>query len=248
MLLLGACQAPTDVLVAPKQLVAPYNTDRGDVLWAVVPLRNESGVSSVDPAAMSDKLVAAAEEIQGVHALPLNRTLEAMRSLKLGAVQTPGDAKRLAQAMGADGVLVGSITAYDPYQPVLGVSLALFAASEPMRASARPLDPRALAASPSDPGVSKGHWEDRPVAVASENLDAKNNQVLMDVKAYAEGRLNGPNALGWRRYLASMDLYSEFAMNRMLDDVLRQEWLRVSMVSNPVARPVAGSSGAEQGR
>ncbi|MFA6044154.1 MAG: hypothetical protein WC718_04150 [Phycisphaerales bacterium] len=245
-LFVGGCQAPTDVLIAPKQLVAPYNTDRGELLWAVVPLRNESGVSTVDAAAMSDKLVAAAEEIQGVHALPLNRTLEAMRSLKMGGVQTPGDAKRLAQAMGADGVLVGSITAYDPYQPVLGLSLALFAASEPMRASSRQLDPRALAASPSDPGVSKGQWEDRPVSVASENLDAKNNKVLMDVKAYAEGRLNGPNALGWRRYLASMDLYSEFAMNRMLDDVLRQEWVRVSMVSNPVQRPVAGS--AEKGR
>lgn len=70
----------------------------------------------------------------------------------------------------------------------------------------------------------------------------------MDVKSYAEGRLNGPNALGWRRYVASMDLYSEFAMYRLLDDVIRQEWVRVSQVSQPVQRPVAGSTGEGQGR
>ncbi len=247
--LLGGCSSgQKDILIAPSQLVAPYNTDRGDVLWAVVPLRNESGVSTLDAGALTDKLVLATEEVQGVRALPLNRTLEAMRSLKLGKIQTPGDAKRLAQAMGADGVLVGSITAYDPYQPTLGLQLALFATSAPMRATSRQLDPRALAASPSIAGESIGSWEDRPVAVASENLDAKNNQVLMDVKSYAEGRLNGPNALGWRRYVASMDLYSEFAMYRLLDDVIRQEWVRVSQVSQPVQRPVAGSTGEGQGR
>ncbi|MBI1189504.1 MAG: hypothetical protein GC200_02325 [Tepidisphaera sp.] len=245
--LLSACKANNkDVLVAPKQLVSPYNPDQGDVLWAIVPLHNESGVSIVNADMLSDKLVIAAEEVQGIHALPLNRTIQAMRALKMNAVQTPADAKRLAQAMGADGVLVGSITAYDPYQPTLGVSLALFASSEPMRAASRQVDPRALASAPTDSGGSGGGWQDHPVAVASENLDAKNNQVLMDVKSYADGRQNGPSALSWRRYLASMDLYSEFAMYHMLDDLLRQEWVRVSRVSGAVQRPLAGA--AEQER
>lgn len=247
VLCLSACASgDKDKLVAPKQLVAPYQTDRGDVLWAIVPLRNESGVSIAAADALSDKLVAAAEEVQGVHALPLNRTIQAMRALKMGDIQTPADAKRLAQAMGADGVLVGSITAYDPYQPVLGVTLALFASSEPMRAASRSLDPRALAAAPTDSGDTQGGWQDHPVAVASENLDAKNNQVLMDVKSFADGRQNGPSALAWRRYLASMDLYSEFAMYHMLDDLLRQEWVRISRVNGPVQRPIAGAAEDER--
>src|SRR6185436_9665749 len=63
-LVLGGC-AKTERLTAPAVTTAPYDTTKGEVLWAVVPLRNESGTSVVNIGNMSDKLVSAAEEVRG---------------------------------------------------------------------------------------------------------------------------------------------------------------------------------------
>jgi hypothetical protein len=95
--------------------------------------------------------------------------------------------------------------------------------------AAKTLDPRDLRSSASDPsGQSEVRWGDRPAAVVAERWDAKNNQVLLDVKAFAEGRMKQVSAMGWKRYLASMDLYSEFVGYRAVDDLLQQEWIRTS--------------------
>jgi len=231
----AGCASPArDVLTSPSLSVAPYDTSRGEVLWAVAPLRNESGTSEADPEAMGDKVVAAVEEIQGVRCVPLNRTIAAMAALGMRSLSTPADARKLAQAMGVDGVVVGSITAYDPYTPTLGLALALYARPGAMTPAADSLDTRALTAAPSDAGRVRGSgFADAPLAVASEHLDAKNHQVLLDVKAYAQGRQKTPSALGWRRYTASMDLYGEFAAHRMVDALIKQEWVRTSVAGVP---------------
>jgi hypothetical protein len=41
------------------------------------------------------------------------------------------------------------------------------------------------------------------------------------------GRSPNESAIGWRRYLASMDLYSEFASHQVLAELMQAEWLRV---------------------
>ena len=235
-LCLGACAEKKDVLTAPRALVAPYDTSRGEVLWAVAPLINESGTTTPRLDAITDKLVAAVEETQGVQAVPLNRTLEAMRSLKLAQIATPGEARRLAQAMGVDGVLVGTLTAYDPYTPVIGLKIALFSSPVRRPGETAGVDARALQNAATDTTAGL-RWSDRPVVVVSENLDAKNNQVLMDLKTFADGRQNGPTATGWRRYLASADLYAEFAAYHAVDALLRQEWIRAGRAAATETRP-----------
>lgn len=227
-----------DPLTAPRTLTTPYDPSRGEVLWAVVPLRNESGTLEADAVVLADKLVAAADEAQGVRAVPLNRTLEAMRALNLRGVRTPPDARRLAQAMGVDAVLVGSVTAYDPYTPTIGLSLALFVGPGAMQASRSALSPRELATTPTDTTPPQSRFQEAPLASTSLHLDAKNNQVLMEVRAFAQGRVGDPSALGWRRYVASANLYAEFAAYRAVDDLLRQEWLRLGRVTTqePPAR------------
>jgi hypothetical protein len=69
----------------------------------------------------------------------------------------------------------------------------------------------------------------------SEHLDAKNHQVLMDVKSYAEGRHDPKTALGWKRFTASMDLYTEFAAWRTVGQLVDHEWIRLARVQKPVA-------------
>ena len=222
------CQSSEQVLVAPVVTVAPYDTSRGEVLWAVVPLRNESGTSLADALAVSDKLVNAVEEVHGVRAVPLNRTIQAMQALGITSLQNPADARKLAQAMGVDGVLVGSITSYDPYTPEMGLAIALYARAGAMaQGQPHPLDPKALTARPTDTDPTQWTRAEGPVAVVSEHLDAKNNQVLSDLKAFAQGRMKDTSALGWKRYAASMDLYSEFVAFHAIDVLLKQEWTRL---------------------
>lgn len=234
----GCGSTPRESLVGPRTLTTPYDASNGEVLWAVVPFRNESGTKFADDVNLSDKIVAAAEEAEGVRVVPLNRTLEAMRALKMRGLTTPADARKLAQAMGVDGILVGSITAFDPYTPTIGVSIALYARPGAMIGQRTALSPRELATSPSDSTPAPRRFEDTPLASTSLHLDGNNHQVQMDLQSFAEGRSDGPSALGWKRYLASSDLYAEFAAYRAVDEVLKQEWIRLARtpVQNPGGR------------
>lgn len=228
-------------LTPPRVTVAPYDPSLGEVLWAVVPLANESGTEIFDPLVVSDKLVAAAEEVQGVRTVPLNRTLQAMHSLGLKGVSDPGQVRQLAAAMGVDGIIVGTVTAYDPYDPpTIGLSLALYARTEAMGSTfgPDPIDPRTLTAAPTDtitrPGGGIG---DRPTAVVSANLNANDHGVLMAVREYAAGRHDPVSALGWRRYTASMDLYTQFAAQHLVAALVEQEHQRLASLDETEEPP-----------
>lgn len=222
-LLSAGCSGKKDELSAPEVLVSPYDNLQGDSLWAVAPLRNESAVSTVDVLAVSDTLVARAAEIRGVACLPMNRTLAAMRALGMSAVRSPADARTLARALGVDAIIVGAITAYDPYDPPkIGLTIGLY----PAGPAAATVNPRALAASPRD-ATPPPAMLDQPIAVASEYLDAQNDEVLRNLRRYATGRTATPSPLGWKKYTASMDLYTDFAAYWSLYRLLQKEQLRV---------------------
>lgn len=235
-LLTGCAKAPE--LVAPEVLVSPYDTAGADVLWAVVPLANESGTSTVDPLAVSDQLVAKITEVEGLAGVPMNRTLAAMRSLGMNAVRSGADARRLAETLGADGIIVGTITAYDPYNPPkIGLALALFA-REPSAtgvSTSESVEPRKLQRAYSEGGpVPGGPIGERPAVVVSEELEGANHAVQMSVKRYAEGRHSPTSALGWKRYLASMDLYTEFASYWTVKRLLDEERMRLAKPAGEV--------------
>jgi hypothetical protein len=229
-LLLAAC-APKPRLTPPQELSAPYDVSRGEVLWGVVPLRNESGTSALDSISVSDKVVAAAAQVRGVRALPINRTIAAMRALKLTELKGPDDLKTLATEMGVDGLIVGSITAWDPYDPPkLGLALALYARPGAMeRLAPQPLDTRKLEYQPTDyQYFPRSTYKEAPASVVSEYLDAKNHAVLQTLQAYALGRHDPTSAYGWKRYTASMDLFSEFAAWHAVSRLLDHEWVRLA--------------------
>lgn len=229
--MIGACANDADRLTPPAVLSAPYDQSAGTPLWAVAPLRNESGTTSVDALGVSDAVVGALAQVRGVQVLPLNRTIAAMRALDLAELRAPSDIRRLAEGMGVDGVIVGTITAYDPYNPPrLGLTLALYAREGAMRTPApdRP-DPRELTALPSEGDAApRSAFGEAPLALAAEHLDARNHQVQVDVQRYAAGRTEARSSLGWRRYLVSMDLYTEFASWRTVERLLEEEWLRLA--------------------
>ena len=241
---LGGCSALPDrekELPPPSVTVAPYDTASGELLWAVIPLGNESGTEVVDPLAVSDKLVAAIEEVEGLRSVPLNRTLQAMHALGLKGIQDAGQVKQLAEVMGVDGIVVGTITAYDPYDPpTIGMNLALYARTEAMgsRGNPNPIDPRELSAATTDTLARPPNGlTDRPAAVVSANLDARNNGVLIALRDWAEGRHDPVSALGWKRYTASMDLYTQFATQHLVAALVEQERTRLAVLTGPEEPP-----------
>ncbi|MBL8874358.1 MAG: hypothetical protein JNM86_01015 [Phycisphaerae bacterium] len=234
MLLIGlvqaGCQSKPE-LDAPRFTVSPYDQSHGELLWAVAPLRNESATTTVDPLVMSDKIVEAIEQVRGVRAMPMNRTLETMRALRMPMVRTPADANKLAEALGVDALVVGAITAYDPYDPRLGLALTVVPRTTAMNGMARvetgKLDARAVQSSPTEVTQGAGILGE-PTSSASLLFDGKNQAVQMDVRNYAEGRAERVSAAGWRRYLRSVDLFSEFAAYRTVDQLVQAETLRLA--------------------
>lgn len=232
---LTGCQTgdKRDRFNAPTAIVAPYDTSERDVVWAVLPPRNESGTSTVRTDIVGDELVAAVQQIRGVRCLPLNRSLEVARSLGLeNGPNDASDATRLAEALGVDGVIAASITAYDPYDPpILGLALALYAKPGAMAEtkSNTQLDAISLSMAFTDFGRFDGvRFGGDPVTTVSEHLDARDHAVLMTVKNYAEGRSDPTSAMRWRVYTASMELYTRFAAYHSVGRLIDEEWLRLA--------------------
>lgn len=226
----GCASRDPERLVAPSVTVAPYDSIPGGVLWAVAPVRNESGTVTVDTPELTDKIVAACAQVQGVRVLSANRTAQAMRALELREISNSADAKRVAARMGADAIVVASVSAYDPYVPTLGLSVALFTRpGSPIDETTRAGDPRALTMQTSERAPTRrAAMPDAPASVVSEHFDGKNHQVLIEIRNFATGRSEQNSALNWKRYVASMPLFEEFCSAAAVDRLVQAEWLRVS--------------------
>ncbi len=244
LFLLGACASgDKDALTSPRSIVSPYDSSRGEVLWAIVPLRNESGSMLLDPLEVSDQVMAAAAQIKGVRTIPVNRTIAAMRNIRMSDLSTPADAKRLASELGADALVLGSITAWDPYRPTLGLSLALYVRPGALdRRGDASMDVSRLRFAPTDyQYFPRSGQSEAPASVVSEFFDGRNHQTLMDIRQYAQGRHDPATALGWRVYTASMIRFTEFAAWQSVSRLVDHEWIRLARSRTA---PAPGTTGA----
>ena len=133
--------------MAPRRsapLQAPWAATQNRSL-AVAPLLNESGSASADGVRLADRLTERLNGATGVSTVPVNRVLAAMERLALAEVRTDEEARQLRAALGVDGLVAGTITAFDPYDPPkIGLNLGVFYAPgltvDPAAASAAPAD------------------------------------------------------------------------------------------------------------
>lgn len=224
--LLAGCAGGPD-LTPPSVLRSPYDASRGDVLFAVVPVRNDSGTTVFQPDEISDAIVRAASSVPGIRCLPLNRTIAEMRGLGLREITSPADLEAIAEAMNVDGLIVGTVTAYDPYNPpTLGLALALHAGNPVFAAGPELGEIRAAVTDPQMPEGSM--YVETPVASMSEVFAGRNHAVQMEVRRYAQGRIDPGAPRGWQTYLASMPLYTDFVAHAALSRLLDQERLRLA--------------------
>jgi hypothetical protein len=211
-------------LVHPTVLAAPYEQAQ---LWAVAPFVNESGVPEVDTFRIADAFAQQVQGVAGLNALPVNRVILALRQLDLPAIRSPVDARTLMSVLGADGLIVGTVTAYDPYRPMtLGAAVELYVredASDESGLDVRALSRAARAAEPITDRDRRG-----AAAQAAGVFHAANHEVLAELRDYAFGRSAPESAYGRDIYLVSMDMYAQFVSFRLIRDLLQQERLRLS--------------------
>lgn len=225
--LLAACLCACNLqekLQPPSALSSPYEHQQ---LWAVAPLANESGVSTVRTDRIADALIEQIEQVQGVNAVPLNRVLGTMRRLQMRSIGSPLEANTLMNALGVDGLMVGTVTLYDPYSPPkLGAAIQLYHREAPEPPMA--VDPVKLSRASTELEAPAAMSQLAPIAQASGVFDASNHQTLAWLNEYAAGRTEPGSAYGQRIYLVNMDLYTQFVAYRLLHDLLDSERARLT--------------------
>ncbi|MDP9172619.1 MAG: hypothetical protein M3O30_01975 [Planctomycetota bacterium] len=189
------------------------------LVWAVAPTLNLSGQSHVDPLLQSDLVFQQLQEVHGLTILPVNRVAEIYASLKIDKVQSEGQAYAVCQLLGCDGLVVPTVTVFDPYDPPkLGASLQLFLMPGSFDRGQLRVDPHALerAATPGAPPS----LAPRGLVQAVGMYDAADGTVVDRANAYAAGRTNPNGLLGPREIFVSMDRYCEFVYHELIVQLL----------------------------
>ena len=104
--------APGCVVVEP--IVA--NPVPGLSTVAIAPFTNLSQERSADPRRFAFAYAAELQKVDGFEVVPVGVVEQAIVDARL-SMDSPEDAVRLAEMLGVDAVVVGSITDYDPYYP-----------------------------------------------------------------------------------------------------------------------------------
>ncbi len=222
---IALCVTGCGPIEQPKvDYASPYPQPK---LWAVMPFRNESGVSIVDHVRFADKLTQQLQQVGGIRALPVNRVIEAANSTEIGPIDSVGEAVALMQTLDVDGLIVGTISAWDPYEPPkIGATIQLYSRRNP--GSYNGADLQSLTYAATDGVMSGTTRHDQPVATAGGYFDAANGKVLQRLNDYAVGRSGHESPAGWRAYLLNMDLYSEFVSHELMRRLFRAEWQRLT--------------------
>lgn len=208
-------------------LRAPYEQRQ---VFAVVPLRNESGSQYADGVRLADRLSEQLTVTAQIDTVPVNRVLAAMERLGLAEVSNKGQALQLRQALGVDGLLAGTVTSFDPYDPPkLGMNVELYL--DPKHESAK-FDIRLLSRAASDRDFRfEGYTShDQPVSALSLMFDAAHPAVQDRLHVYTvhRGTDYGVTSADARLYRISADLYADFVAYEVCRRLMQAETQRLT--------------------
>ncbi|MEE2908646.1 MAG: hypothetical protein VX527_12540 [Planctomycetota bacterium] len=218
--LMTACEHSRK-LQQPQRLSAPYGWT---ALWAVAPLVNESGTTAVNTIRISDSLTEELQQVEGINTVPVTRTLAVMHKLRMRAVTTQQDARTLMDTLGVDGLIVGTVTAWDPYSPpTLGLALQLFTNDDRLNSPRTDSFP--------DQSTRTSRAGPSAAAQAAGIFDASDHTTLESLAIFATGRTHPSSVYGADIYLMKMDLYTKFVAHQLLAGLLRNEQQRLASMT-----------------
>jgi len=218
LLAISGCGNSTPDYGAERPLNLPGSTRQ---TWAVAPAVDLSGQKSVDSILQADLLYGQLQQVAGLNVVPVNRVVAVFEALKITQIQSEEQAALICDLLGCDGLIMASVTYFDPYEPPkMGVSLQLFKKSPSYR---RPLDvdPRELArrATPSATTMATA----RPGFIQVVGMfDSANGSTRAEALRYAQGRNDPAGPLKERGYLVEMDRYCGFVYFSLIEELLRK--------------------------
>ncbi|MEO1065604.1 MAG: hypothetical protein AAFZ07_29685, partial [Actinomycetota bacterium] len=184
-----------------------------------------------DTLKLADQFASHLENAARIDVLPVNRVIAAMEIADIDVVRTKFEAQTLLAELDVDGIVVGTIAAYEPYDPPrLAISIELYTSKPFEREVAQSL--RRLSRATTGP-QSLGTLPDdtkQPVSVVSASLDAGDPLVREQIQRFAKNRGNPGSQntdYDWHLYHMSMDRFSEFATYVMSYRLLDAEARRV---------------------
>lgn len=215
------------LLAAAAGCTTPREYGREGLLWlpddapksmAVAPVLNLSGQQGPDPLLQADLVYQELQQVRGLTAVPVNRTVQAMAGLGLRQIDSLEQARAICMALGVESIIVGTISAYDPYDPPkFGGSVQVFTVKQ----GGATVNVRDLARQPTADGV-----ESVPVNAdfiqAVRMFDASAGTTRSRVDQYAAGRVDPSGPLGVREFYLNMDRYSAFAWHELIEEALKQ--------------------------
>lgn len=181
-------------------------------MFVVAPVANLSGSNDFDPLQVTDLVASELACVQGFSVVPVNLVLAALNEAGRTQIETPDEAVALARDFHADFAVVTAVTEYDPYEPpVVGLVMQWYPASPPR--SANNLDP--TAASRQAVALS-AELSARPELHAflqvQRVLNAADQSVLQELRAFARDRTGQQSPSDWRYYLRSQRHYLRFSI------------------------------------
>jgi len=224
-------------------LESPY---AGVKTLAIAPTINLSGSRDFDPLAVSDALFVELQQVHDLNVLPLNKTLMAMNRLGMRTIDDPRAAQKLADALGADALIVPAITSYDPYKPpTVGMILQVYTSPAAEQAAAAaavaaPVPVKFESVQTNTSGMTvvsdsapppAGHPvtpAQQPVAQVSAVFNANNQTVLRELRDFAIGRTQYDSALLEQKFLVDSEAYMRFVCHAMVRRLMDVERIRVA--------------------
>jgi hypothetical protein len=190
-------------------------------IWAVAPAINLSGQGGVDPLLQADLAFEQLQQIGGLTVIPVNRVAQVYVAMGIENVRSPEEAAQVCEALGADGLIVPTITIYDPYNPPkFGGALQLFRTRASIAMSGPPpqlANGEAVQAA----GQVNGGGASGVVLIQSVGMyDAANGSVRDALRVYATGRNDPASPLGAKEYLVNMDRFCGFAYRALTESLL----------------------------
>ncbi|BAM04981.1 hypothetical protein [Phycisphaera mikurensis] len=191
----------------------------GERTLAVAPLLNESGSVHADGVRLADRLTERLNGAAGVTTVPVNRVLAAMERLGLAEVRTNEEAVALRDGLGVGGLVAGTITAFDPYDPPkLGLNLGAFYTAPATPAAPAPDTGTGTG---TDADADREVWAVAPGAPDTRALARAARPTRAEVRAAGPAATPGPVAAISRVYNASnpglQDRLARFARHRGTD-------------------------------
>jgi hypothetical protein len=214
---LAGCAGSAPPYGVEQRLALPGTSQQ---VWAVAPAINLSG-QKLDPVLQADLLHQQLGRVEGLVPLPVNRVIDVFAALRIDQVQSAEQAALVCDLLECDGLIVATITAFDPFDPPkLGASLTLFRKD---RSYQRPpnVDPRELVrrAAPATAPVAARPAQLLQAVGMFDAADGSTRQALLE---YARGRNDPSGPYRDRLYLVEMDRYCGFVYHQLIGELLRR--------------------------